>query len=172
MRGSGPDMVIPITGTLIQSYKICNRQTWLMAHQIVPDQENQYIEIGRLIDEESYSREKKKVHLENIVLDFVTSDDGDVIVGEVKKSSRAQDSARMQLAFYLQKLKQNGLNAKGILMFPEERKRVVVELTPELEKELEEMTDQIQKIILQELPPSPKKIGFCKNCGYKEFCWS
>ncbi len=165
-------MVMPITGTLIQSYKICRRQTWLMAHQIVPDQENQYIEIGRLIDEESYSREKKKVHLENVVLDFVTSDDGDVIVGEVKKSSRAQDSARMQLAFYLQKLKQSGLDAKGILMFPEERKRVVVELTPELEKELEEMTDEIQKIILQELPPPPKKIGFCKNCGYKEFCWS
>lgn len=165
-------MVMPITGTLIQSYKICRRQTWLMAHQIVPDQENQYIEIGRLIDEESYSREKKKVHLENVVLDFVTSDDGDVIVGEVKKSSRAQDSARMQLAFYLQKLKQSGVDAKGILMFPEERKRVVVELTPELEKELEEMTDEIQKIILQELPPQPKKIGFCKNCGYKEFCWS
>ncbi|HHX24740.1 MAG TPA: CRISPR-associated protein Cas4 [Thermoanaerobacterales bacterium] len=165
-------MVMPITGTLIQSYSICKRQTWLMAHQIIPDQEHQYIEIGRLIDEESYNREKKKINLENVVLDLIRSDDGDIIVGEVKKSSRAQDSARMQLAFYLQKLKQSGVNARGILMFPEERKRVAIELTPDIEKELEDMLVDIQRIILQEMPPPFKKIGYCKNCGYKEFCFS
>jgi len=165
-------MVMPITGTLIQSYSICKRQTWLMAHQIIPDQEHQYIEIGRLIDEESYGREKKKINLENVVLDLIKSDDGDIIVGEVKKSSRAQDSARMQLAFYLQKLKKSGVNARGLLMFPEERKRVAIELTPDIEKELEDMLMDIQRIVLRDMPPPFKKIGYCKNCGYKEFCFS
>ncbi|MGI6486294.1 MAG: CRISPR-associated protein Cas4 [Tepidanaerobacteraceae bacterium] len=165
-------MVMPITGTLIQSYNICKRQAWLMAHQIIPDQEHQYIELGRLIDEESYPREKKKIHFENVVLDLIKSDDGDIIVGEVKKSSRAQNSARMQLAFYLYKLKQSGINARGILMFPEERKREAVELTPDIEKELEDMLNGIQRIIFRENPPAFKKIGYCKNCGYKEFCFS
>jgi len=165
-------MVMPITGTLIQSYNICKRQTWLMAHQIIPDQEHQYIELGRLIDEESYPREKKKINFENVVLDLIKSDDGDIIVGEVKKSSKAQDSARMQLAFYLYKLKQGGIDACGILMFPEERRRVPVELTPDIERELEDMLEDIQRIILREKPPAFKKIGYCKNCGYKEFCFS
>lgn len=143
-----------------------------MAHQIIPDQEHPYIELGRLIDEESYDRDKKKINFENVVLDLVKSDEGDIIVGEVKKSSKAQESARMQLAFYLYKLKESGINARGVLLFPEERKRMMVELTPELENELENIFKDIEKIIFQPVPPPFKKIGYCKNCGYKEFCWS
>jgi CRISPR-associated exonuclease Cas4 len=143
-----------------------------MAHQIIPDQDHPYIEIGRLIDEESYDRDRKKINFENVVLDLVRSSEGDIIVGEVKKSSRAEEGARMQLAFYLYKLKQSGVNARGLLLFPEERKRVPVELTPELEHQLEEMFVDIERIILREMPPPFKKIGYCKNCAYKEFCWS
>lgn len=165
-------MVKLITGTLIQSYNICKRQTWLMAHQIIPDQDHPYIEMGRLIDEESYDRDKKKINFENVVLDLVRSDEGDIIVGEVKKSSKAQESARMQLAFYLYKLKESGVNARGVLLFPEERKRIIIELTPELENELEQIFKDIERIIFQATPPPFKKIGYCKNCGYKEFCWS
>ncbi|MDI3535043.1 MAG: CRISPR-associated exonuclease Cas4 [Thermosediminibacterales bacterium] len=165
-------MVMSITGALVQSYNICKRQAWLMAHQIIPDQEHPFIEIGRLIDEESYGRDKKKVNFENIVLDLIRSNDEDLLVGEVKKSSRAEESARMQLAFYLYKLKQSGINARGILLFPEERKRVMLELTPELENRVEEVIKEIEKLILKEMPPPFKKIRYCKNCGYKEFCWS
>ncbi|MDR9785935.1 MAG: Dna2/Cas4 domain-containing protein [Peptococcaceae bacterium MAG4] len=42
------------------------------------------------------------------------------VVGEVKKSSRYRNSARMQLAFYLSELKQRGIAAKGELRFPRE----------------------------------------------------
>lgn len=172
MQRGGVPLVVSITGTLIQSYGICKRQTWLMAHQIIPDQEHQYIEMGRLIDEETYDREKKKINLENVVLDLVKSEDGDIIVGEVKKSSRAENTARLQLAFYLYKLKQSGVEARGILLFPEERRRIMVELTPELEAELEGIFREIEIIILKEKPPPFEKIGYCKNCAYKEFCWS
>ena len=121
VKGDG-DMVNAkmITGTLIQSYNICKRQTWLMAHQIIPDQEHQYIEIGRLLDEECYGRDKKKINYENVVIDLVRTEDEDLIVGEVKKSSKASKSARLQLAFYLYRLKQNGVTAKGMLLFPKE----------------------------------------------------
>jgi len=46
--------MVAITGTMVQSYNICKRQTWLMAHQIIPDQEHTYIEMGRHIDEDTY----------------------------------------------------------------------------------------------------------------------
>jgi len=164
--------VVAITGTLVQSYGICKRQTWLMAHQIIPDQEHPYIEIGRLLDQETYSRDKKKINFENVVLDIIRSDEGDIVVGEVKKSSKAQESARLQLAFYLYKLKQSGVDAKGLLLFPEERKRIPVELTPDLENELESIFKGINAVVLRDTPPPPEKIGYCKNCGYREFCWS
>lgn len=161
-----------ITGTLIQSFSICQRQTWLMAHQIIPDQEHQYIELGRLIDEESYNRDKRKIHFENIAIDLVRTEDGNIVVGEVKKSSKAEKSAKLQLAFYLYRLKQSGIKGRGILLFPKERKRVTVELTTDLEKELEEMFSNIYSIIFKKSSPAFQKIGYCKNCGYKEFCMS
>jgi len=164
--------MVAITGTLVQSYNICKRQTWLMAHQIIPDQEHPYIETGRIVDQETYIRDKKKISFENVVLDIIRSDEGNIVVGEVKKSSRAQESARLQLAFYLYRLKQSGVEAKGLLLFPEEKKRMPVELTPPLEEELENIFKGINAVVSMEMPPHPQKIGYCKNCGYKEFCWS
>jgi CRISPR-associated exonuclease Cas4 len=143
-----------------------------MARQITPWQENPFIEIGRLISEESYQRERKEIHLENIVIDLLKTEGENVVIGEVKKSSRFEKSARMQLAYYLWRLKQLGISAAGQLLFPKEKKKVTVTLTEEIENELSNAQKQIKSIIQMETPPSPKKIKFCSKCGYKEFCWS
>ncbi len=161
-----------VTGTLVQGFIICKRQTWLMAHQIVPDQEHSYLEIGRLIDEKSYDRSRKKVHLDNVVLDLVRSEEGDLVVGEIKKSSKGAESAKMQLAFYLYKLKEYGIDARGRLLFPEERRRIDVELDDKMIDEIENIVREIEDIIKEPFPPPFKKIAFCKHCAYKEFCMS
>jgi CRISPR-associated exonuclease Cas4 len=49
-----------ITGTLIWYYYICPREVWLMAHELNPNQEDSFLEIGRLLREDAYKREKKK----------------------------------------------------------------------------------------------------------------
>lgn len=161
-----------ITGTLVQSFMICKRQTWLMAHQVTPDQEHSYLEIGRLIDEQSYDRTRKKVHFDNIVLDLVRSQDGDLVVGEIKKSSKGIEGAKMQLAFYLYKLQENGIAAKGQLLFPQERKKINVKLDDQMVEEVENIIMQIDKTIETPFPPSFKKIKYCTHCAYKEFCMS
>lgn len=161
-----------VTGSLMQSYSICKRQVWLMAHQIVPDQEHPYIEMGRLIDDISYDRDRKKINFENVVIDLVRNDNGSLLVGEVKKSSKALNSARLQLLFYLYKLKQSGVDAKGQLFFPEERKRVDVCLTSESEAEVVSAIKEIIDIVNMDKAPAFEKIPYCKNCGYKEFCLS
>ncbi|MDI6604054.1 MAG: CRISPR-associated protein Cas4 [Thermoanaerobacteraceae bacterium] len=165
-------MDMEVTGTLMQSYTICKRQVWLMAHQIIPDQEHPFIEMGRIIDDNSYDRDKKKLHFENVVIDLVRSDKDNFLIGEVKKSSKAEKSAKMQLLFYLYRLKQSGIIAKGQLFFPEERKRVTVELTKANEKEILNAINEITDIIHREKAPDFVKIPYCKNCGYKEFCMS
>jgi len=159
-------------GTLIWYYYICKREVWLMAHNIGPDQDDQNIDLGRYIHENSYLREKKEISLGNVKLDIINNKDGQLVIGEVKKSSKYLESARMQLAYYLLEMKRNGLKATGVLMFPKEKKRLEVELDDEMQEELEKVEEDILRICYEPYPIPPEKIKYCKNCGYSEFCWS
>jgi len=162
---------LKINGTLIDCYYICRRETWLMARHIIPDEDNPYLEMGRLINDTSYKRNRKQVHLENVVLDLTRLDEDKIVIGEVKKSSRATHAARMQLCYYLYVLREYGIDAEGELLFPKEKKKEKVFLTDETIKELEEAMEDIRNIASEETPPPPVKIGYCTNCAYREFCW-
>ena len=161
-----------VTGTLIWYYYICKREVWPMARQIVPEQENPYIELGRFINDTTYKRDKKQIHLESIIIDLAKLDDEKLVIGEVKKSSKFIDSARMQLCYYLYVLRDYGIEAEGDLLFPKEKKKEKVVLTDETVKELESTIKEIRAIVSQALPPPAVKIRYCANCAYNEFCWS
>ena len=161
-----------ITGTLVWYYYICKREVWLMARQITPDEEDPFIEIGRLISETTYMDERKEVRIENMVLDLLKREGENVVIGEVKKSSKYELSARMQLAYYLYRLKKLGIVVKGELLFPKEKKRIKLELTAELEREIEKAIKEIRKIINMEKPPKAERTPYCSKCAYKEFCWA
>jgi len=161
-----------ITGNLVNAYFVCKRKVWLFAHEISPSLENPYLEIGRLIGEESYKRAKKEILAGNLKIDMIEKENGKTVIAEIKKSSKGKSAAKMQLLFYLYKLKQQGIEAKGELLIPKERKRIEVELTEEKEKELEKTFDKIKEILRMGSPPPPERISFCKNCAYNEFCWT
>jgi len=161
-----------ITGTLIWYYYICQREVWLMAHEINPEQDNSFLELGRLLHEESYPREKKGLETSGMKIDLIKKGKEGLIVGEIKKSSRFLQSAKMQLAFYLFKMKEAGIKASGELLIPKEKKRIKVELNEEVEKELQRSMNNILNIITLNTPPPPQKINYCRNCAYREFCWS
>lgn len=163
---------IKVNGTLIWYYYICKREVWLMSRNLTPDQENEYIDLGRFLHENTYMRERKEISFGNLKIDILHKKDGEVIVGEVKKSSKYKESARMQLAYYLWKLKQQGIEGTGVLMFPKEKKREEVKLTDELIDKLKLIEKDILRIIYEPLPQEPKKINFCKKCAYNEFCWA
>lgn len=161
-----------ITGTLIWYYYICVREVWLMARELNPDKDNYFLEMGRFLNEESYQRQKKEIEIGNIKIDLLKRDGKKIVIGEVKKSSKFESSAKMQLAFYLYRLKQAGVNAEGELLIPKEKKRIPVVLNDKTEAELEEAMGSIGKIVSDETPPEPKKIRFCTRCAYREFCWA
>jgi CRISPR-associated exonuclease Cas4 len=161
-----------VTATLIWYYYICQREVWLMGHQITPDQDNTNVEIGRFIHDQSYAREKKEISLGHLKLDIIRHEGDELIVGEVKKSSRFKESARMQLAYYLKELNNKGVRARGELRFPEEKRKESLVLDEELERELDKVERDILRIIYLELPPVPEKISWCRNCAYAEFCWA
>jgi len=93
-------------------------------------------------------------------------------VGEIKKSSRFLKPATMQLAFYLYRLRKVGVDVKGELLIPKEKKRISVELTADIENELKDAFHQIKEIMIRNNPPEPVKNKYCKKCAYREFCWA
>lgn len=161
-----------VTGTLVWFYKICKREVWLMSRNIVPDQKDDNIDYGRFLHENTYKRSEKEVAFGNVRFDVIFKSKDKLIIGETKKTSKYEDASKYQLAFYLGLLKAAGVNADGQLLYPEERKRVDVILTPEMEQELETIKKDIIRIALSKQAPLPKKIPYCKNCGYKEYCYS
>lgn len=162
---------IGVGGTLIWYYYICPREVWLITHQLTPDQDDTNVALGRFIDETSYAREKKQLVVGSSKIDVYRFAEGELVVGEVKKSSRYRKSARMQLAFYLKELAARGIDARGELRFPKERIREEVVLDSAIMAELEKAEQEILKLVDMEKPPPPSKNRFCKRCAYAEFCW-
>lgn len=163
---------IKVSGTLIWYFYVSKREVWLMSRQINPDESNPFIEIGNIIAENSYNKNKKDIVLEGMAIDVIINKDDALIIGEIKKSSKYIKSSEMQLLYYLIRLKEIGISAKGQLLFPREKKRLDVILDDEKEKELRKTIYEIYKIIEQPNPPEVKKISFCKKCAYEEFCYS
>jgi len=159
-----------ITGTLVWYYHICEREVWLMGRNLTPDQEYPSLDIGRVVHETFYARSKKELSFEGMKIDMLRS--GSNIICEVKTSSRYQEASRMQLLYYLYRLKQMGVDAEGELLIPKERKKIEVKLTPELESKVVKTLKEIKAILEKDKPPPPIKKHFCKRCAYKELCWA
>ena len=76
-----------ISPSIFNAYHICPRQAWLMHHQLTAEQENPYLEIGNLINIESYKREKKEIYLHDLsaVIDMVIRKNKRIFIAEIKK---------------------------------------------------------------------------------------
>ncbi|GAP64528.1 putative RecB family exonuclease [Ardenticatena maritima] len=162
-----------ITGTLIWYAMICEREVWLMAHEIEPDRDDARLEWGRFLGEMSYPRSRKReISLSGMRLDVVERRGTRLVVGEIKASSRFVEATRMQMLFYLWRLREMGVEAEGELRFPEERRRERVVLDVDAEARLAEVLARVETILEQPLPPAAKRIRYCRACAYREFCWS
>ncbi len=162
-----------ITGTLIWYAMICEREVWLMAHEVEPDREDARLEWGRFLSDVTYPRARKReIALPGMKLDLVERDGPRLVVGEVKASSRFVEAARMQVLFYLWRLREMGVEAEGELRFPEERRRIPIRLDEEGEQALKDVLSRVERIIARGQPPPAQRVKYCRVCAYREFCWS
>ena len=161
-----------ITGVMVQYYVACKRELWFFLNQINMNYDDDNIIMGRHIHKESYKREKKNIVIDGTIsLDYVKKEDG-ITVFEIKKSSKLEDPVRYQLYYYLYYLKkEKGVIAKGKIVYPKERKIEELELTPEVEKEIEEILSGIEEVAKMDRPPEAVRKPYCKKCSYYELCW-
>ena len=161
-----------LTGTLLWYWTICRREAWLLAHEITPDEDDPYLELGRFLSRRAYPRARRReLSLPGMKVDLVETEDGEVIVAEVKKSSRFVEAARLQLLFYLKRLEEHGVAARGELRIPKERRRLPVELDAEGRARLRHTIAELKRLVEEPLPPPARRIPFCRRCAYREFCW-
>lgn len=161
-----------VTGTYIWYYFICKREVWLLSHGIEADQQDDNMQMGQAIHEISYKRDTKEIDFAGSKFDLISNKNGKLVVGEIKKSSKYLESAKMQLLFYLQKLEEASIHAEGELLFPEEKRKETVILTENAKEQLRQVIEDIEKIVDMPLPMNANHIKYCKNCAYGEFCWS
>jgi len=60
-----------LTGNIVNAYFICKRKVWLFAHEISPDPQWELLELGRLVSEESYSRDRKELSTTGMKIDII-----------------------------------------------------------------------------------------------------
>ncbi|WP_456342772.1 CRISPR-associated protein Cas4 [Thermovibrio sp.] len=157
------------SGTKVNYYFVCKRKLWLFSRGIGLEGSSERVSLGKLLHQYSYKRYSKKgVLIDNLIaVDLIGSEE----VGEVKYSDRLSEAARWQLLYYLFYLKQLGIERRGVINYPRQRKREEVELTPEAERELLKVLREIKEIEELPTPPPPQKLPYCKRCSYYELCF-
>ncbi|MCT6942538.1 MAG: CRISPR-associated protein Cas4 [Metasolibacillus sp.] len=157
-----------IGGLHMQYYLVCKRKLWLYSRQISFEKEHDRVIEGTILHESSYARKDKELSIGDAVIDVI---DGE-FVQETKLSSKMQSVDEWQLLYYLYLLKQRGIEKRGKIAYTKEKKIIEVELTDEKEQEVKNKIAQIYKIIEADFAPKLKKLPYCKNCAYYDFCYA
>ena len=158
-----------ITGVMVQYYVTCKRELWFYINQINMNYNNDDISIGKYMHENSYSRERKEIRVDNMVFDFIRNKEG-LTIFEMKKSSRLTIGAKYQLYFYLYNLRLIEQDVRGVLVYPKERKREELILDDEIIKEMEGIFNGIIEISNLSKPPLAESKPYCKRCSFYELC--
>lgn len=127
-----------VNGTLINYYFHCKRQCYLFGNRLNLEDNSENVQIGKALHEQKEEGLKnKEIEIENVKIDGLT----DKYLIEIKKSDADVQACTYQILLYLKILKSKGIDRIGKLEFIEKNKQnkkiMLVELTPEKEEELD-----------------------------------
>ena len=157
------------TGTQINYFFVCKRKLWLFTKDIRFESENEYVQLGRLIDENTYKRNRKQIEIGKIKIDFI---DNKGVIHEVKKSNKIEKAHIYQVKYYILTLREMGVrNVTGEIDYPKLKKKQTVIWESDDEETFNNIFSEIQKILYEPKPPAVVKKNICSKCAYYEFCF-
>lgn len=163
------DEELKFTGTQVNYYFVCKRKLWLFSHDITMEHESDLVHLGKLTHKRHYKRESEEISIGRIKVDFMADA---CEVYEVKKTESLEESHLFQLLYYLYVLRKRGIEAKGSLRYPNQRKVKRIELTEERKQRLKDVLEEIQAIVDQASPPPLEKKPYCTKCSYYQYCFA
>lgn len=159
---------LKVNGIKLNYYLICKRKLWLYDRNISMENNSDRVSMGKILHENAYSGANKEIMIDNLIsLDIIDQHN----IREVKSSDKMSDADKMQILYYLFYLKNVGIERKGIINYPKQRKREFIELTDELEHEIINILIDIKNILAKEKPIPVIDQPYCKKCAYYEFCY-
>jgi CRISPR-associated exonuclease Cas4 len=159
-----------ITGVMVYYYEVCKRKLWYFYNEIQMEQGNENVEIGKILDEETYKRDKKHINIDNIInIDFIRSRG---VLHEVKKSKKIEEANILQVKYYLYFLYKKGVrNIKGKIDYPLLKQSVDIDLNKEDINNIEIILKNINDLVNKDIPPTLEKKRICKSCAYYDLCF-
>lgn len=159
-----------ITGVMVYYYFVCKRKLWFFSKDIGMEHNSELVGIGKQIEKEAYSRERKSILIDEVAnIDFIKNWK---IIHEVKKSKKIEIASIWQLKYYIYIVRDKGIEIeKGILDYPEIRKREEVFLSEEDIDKIKNIVEDIRIIIDQKIPEEKNKKPTCKKCSYYDLCY-
>lgn len=158
-----------VSGVQVAYFFICRTKLWLFSHNIRQEKGYENVELGKILHENRYTNEKKEIAVGSTKYDFVRIGNS-IEIHEVKKSDKLELSSRMQLLYYIFTLKENGVEATGVLDYPLMNKHKKIYLDEEAQVNIKNAIVSIIKIISGSTP-QPEFKNYCKSCSYFDFCW-
>lgn len=159
-----------ITGIMIYYYFVCKRRLWYFANQINMEQNSELVKIGKIIDEMTYTREKKQILIDNTInIDFIKNG---AVLHEVKKTTSIEEAGIWQVKYYMYYLENKGIeNIKAKIDFPLLRKSKEINLDDNDRQVLDNVIKDIEEIIEMDKPTSIINSKICDKCSYFDLCY-
>jgi CRISPR-associated exonuclease Cas4 len=159
-----------VSGIKINYFLICQRKLWLFDKKITMEYTSDKVLSGKILHENSYQDVKsKEVLIDNLIsIDIIEQFN----IREVKSSDKMEDADRIQILYYLFYLKKIGIDRKGIINYPKQRKREFLELTQDDETKIIDILQKIKLVLSKQKPPPVIDKPYCKKCAYFEFCYT
>ena len=141
--------MINVTGTLINLYQVCKRETWLHANGIRMEHTSDVVTEGKLVHETSYPNRAaryEEVRIGGSVIDFY--DPKEKVIHEIKKSTSKEEAYIWQVKYYLLLFEREGIaDVVGMLEYPLLRETMRVELEEGDREILRQMEVEIRQLI-------------------------
>ena len=155
---------------MIYYYFICERKLWYFINEINMEQNNESVAMGKILDETTYTREKKNIMIDNTInVDFIK--DG-AVLHEVKKTKAIEEAGIWQIKYYMYYLEKRGIqNIKAKIDFPLLRESQEITLEQNDREVLENVMKNIEELAKKEIPPTRTDSKICRKCAYYDLCY-
>lgn len=158
-----------ITGIMLYYYFVCKRKLWLFYNGISMEDENENVQIGKFLDENTYCNERKHIMINNeINLDFVKDFR---MIHEIKKSRKIEEASIWQVKYYLYYLKKYEVNdISATIDYPLLKRTIKVELTEDDIIKIDKILNEIVEVINNLSIPVCENSKKCKKCAFFDLC--
>ncbi len=158
------------TGKELNYLHVCRRKLWLFRHGIRPELENDLVQLGMQLGEETFTRQEKEIPIgEAGVLDWADFKDG--VIHETKRGRAPGGGDEAQVRYYLAWLNWRGIQAhEAVIHYPRRRETAVVLWNEAAEQMVKQDLAECEKVVKGPVPAAVRR-PFCRNCAYEEICF-